>query len=416
MGFTKPTEIQTTALPPALAGQDVLASAMTGSGKTAAFVLPILNRLMGGPRGRIRALVVTPTRELASQVHQHFRDLGRHTNIRSAAVFGGVKPGPQERALRGGVEVVVACPGRLLDHMRQSWLRFDHLEVLVLDEADRMLDMGFLPDIRRILDRLPERRQTMLFSATLPAPIVALSRSLLNHPVRLGTERRTTPATGIHHAALSVSEEVKKDLLLDLLHDEVKNALVFTRTKHRANRLAKYLEKAGIPSDRIHGNRSQPQRESALAAFKSGRIRVLVATDVAARGIDVEGLSHVINFDVPNQPEDYVHRVGRTARAGATGEALTFVSRSEEAGFRAIERTVGRRIDRRQIHLSGRRVNGTEPVPSGDRSGGAVDAETSRGASAPSARRPRRKAHPKGHTNAQPSRSARRASKPTVAA
>jgi len=348
MGFAEPTAIQAAALPPALAGQDVLASAMTGSGKTAAFVLPILNRLVGGPRGSIRALVVTPTRELAAQVQQHFRDLGRHTDIRSAAVFGGVKPGPQERALRGGVDVVVACPGRLLDHLRQPWLRFDRLEVLVLDEADRMLDMGFLPDIRRILARLPERRQTMLFSATLPPPIVTLSRTLLSHPVRLGIERRTAPAPGIRQAALSVPEEGKKGLLLDVLRDEVGSALVFTRTKHRANRLARYLENAGIPCGRIHGNRSQPQRESALAAFKSGRIRVLVATDVASRGIDVEALSHVINFDVPSQPEDYVHRVGRTARAGATGAALTFVSPAEEGGLRAIEQAVGRRIDRRE--------------------------------------------------------------------
>ncbi len=415
MGFSEPTPIQASALPPALAGQDVLASAMTGSGKTAAFVLPILDRLMGGPRGGIRALVVTPTRELASQVHQHFCDLGRHTSIRSVAVFGGVKPGPQERALRGGVDVVVACPGRLLDHMRQSWLRFDRLEVLVLDEADRMLDMGFLPDIKRILDRIPERRQTMLFSATLPAPIVALSRNLLNHPVRLGIERRTTPATGIRHAALAVPEEAKKELLLDLLRGEVQNALVFTRTKHRANRLAKYLEMAGIPSDRIHGNRSQPQRESALAAFKSGRIRVLVATDVASRGIDVEGLSHVINFDVPNQPEDYVHRVGRTARAGATGEALTFVSRAEEAGLRAIERTVGRRIDRRRIHLAGRGVGNNGPVPSGGRSESAAGAENGGGATHQSARHPHRGAHRKGQSKTQPARSARRTSRPTVA-
>jgi ATP-dependent RNA helicase RhlE len=355
MGFTEPTAIQAAALPPALAGQDVLASAMTGSGKTAAFVLPILNRLIRGSSGSTRALVITPTRELAAQVQQHFRDLGRHTNIRSAVVFGGVKPGPQEKALRGGVDVIVACPGRLLDHMRQPWLRFDHLEVLVLDEADRMLDMGFLPDIRRILARLPERRQTMLFSATLPPPIVTLSRTLLSCPVRLGIERGASPATGIRHAVLSVPEEGKKELLLDVLGDEVRNALVFTRTKHRANRLARYLEKAGIPCDRIHGNRSQPQRESALAAFKSGRIRVLVATDVASRGIDVEALSHVINFDVPNQPEDYVHRVGRTARAGATGEALTFVSPAEEGGLRAIERAVGRRIDRRQPTRSGLR-------------------------------------------------------------
>jgi ATP-dependent RNA helicase RhlE len=350
MGFEKPTPIQAAALPPALAGRDILASAMTGSGKTAAFVLPILQRLMRttGKTGT-RALVLTPTRELATQVHEHLTALGRHSRITATTVFGGVKPAAQVRALRSGVNVVVATPGRLLDHMRQPWFRIDQLEVLVLDEADRMLDMGFLPDIRRILARLPERRQTMLFSATLPRPIVALSRNLLTRPVRLETERRAAPATGVRQAVLSVPEQRKKDLLLEILNRDVETALVFTRTKHRANKLARYLEREGIPCDRIHGNRSQPQRESALAAFKNGRIRVLVATDVASRGIDVEALPHVINFDVPGQPEDYIHRVGRTARAGAIGDALTFVSPAEEGGLRAIERTVGRRIDRRKV-------------------------------------------------------------------
>jgi ATP-dependent RNA helicase RhlE len=350
MGFEKPTPIQAAALPPALAGRDILASAMTGSGKTAAFVLPILQRLMHGTgRAGTRALVLTPTRELAAQVHEHLTALGRYSRITATTVFGGVKPAAQVRALRSGVNVVVATPGRLLDHMSQPWFRINQLEVLVLDEADRMLDMGFLPDIRRILARLPERRQTMLFSATLPRPIVALSRDLLTRPVRLDTERRVVPATGVRQAVLSVPEQRKKDLLLEILNRDVKTALVFTRTKHRANRLARYLEREGIPCDRIHGNRSQPQRESALAAFKTGRIRVLVATDVASRGIDVEALPHVINFDVPGQPEDYIHRVGRTARAGAVGDALTFVSPAEESGLRAIERTVGRRIDRRRI-------------------------------------------------------------------
>ena len=350
MGFEEPTPIQTAALPPALAGRDILASAMTGSGKTAAFVLPILQRLLGsGDRAGTRALVLTPTRELAAQVHEHLVTLGRHSRITATTVFGGVKPAAQVRALRSGVNVVVATPGRLLDHMGQPWFRIDQLEVLVLDEADRMLDMGFLPDIRRVLARLPRRRQTMLFSATLPRPIVALSRDLLDRPVRLDIERRTAPATGVRQVVLSVPEQLKKGLLLELLKGDVRTALVFTRTKHRANRLARYLDREGIPCDRIHGNRSQPQRESALGAFKDGRIRVLVATDVASRGIDVEALPHVINFDVPVQPEDYIHRVGRTARAGATGDALTFVSPSEEGSLRAIEKVVGRRIDRRSI-------------------------------------------------------------------
>jgi ATP-dependent RNA helicase RhlE len=380
MGFEKPTPIQTAALPPALAGRDILASAMTGSGKTAAFVLPILQRLTrSAGRTGTRALVLTPTRELAAQVHEHFVALGRHGRITSATVFGGVKPAAQVRALRSGVNVVVATPGRLLDHMQQPWFRIDQLEVLVLDEADRMLDMGFLPDIRRILAKLPQRRQTMLFSATLPRPIVALSRDLLTQPIRLDIERRTAPATGIRQAVMSVPEELKKGLLLEMLHREVQTALVFTRTKHRANRLAKYLDREGIPCDRIHGNRSQPQRESALAAFKAGRIRVLVATDVASRGIDVEALPHVINFDVPGQPDDYVHRVGRTARAGATGDALTFVSPAEEGEMRAIEQTVGRRIERRKIDGFELRLQpslGREAVERADRRVGQVNRGT----------------------------------------
>jgi ATP-dependent RNA helicase RhlE len=315
LGFTEPTPIQRAALPPALAGRDVIACAMTGSGKTAAFALPILQRLAGGQRGVTRALVLTPTRELAAQVEESLRDLGRHTKVRSAAVFGGVGAGPQERALRSGVDVVVATPGRLLDHMSQGNTRFDGLEVLVLDEADRMLDMGFLPDVRRILAKLPRRRQTLLFSATLPAPIVALSREVLSDPVRL----------------------------------DVETALVFTRTKHRANRLAAFLDKQGVVCDRIHGNRSQSQRQAALAAFKAGKLQVLVATDIAARGLDIEALPHVVNFDVPGQPDDYIHRVGRTARAQLTGHAITFASPEENGELTAIERAVGRRLERRRL-------------------------------------------------------------------
>jgi ATP-dependent RNA helicase RhlE len=350
LGFTEPTPIQSAALPHALAGRDVLASAMTGSGKTAAFVLPILQKLSRHPGAGTRALVLTPTRELAAQVEEHLAQLGRHTRISSATVFGGVKAGPQERALRRGVDVVVATPGRLLDLMRQPWVSFDELEILVLDEADRMLDMGFLPDVRRILAQVPKRRQTMLFSATLPQPIVELSRQLMTEPERIGVERRAAPASGVEQTLLPVPEKLKRALLLEMLRrKEVGTALVFTRTKHRANRLFQFLEKHGVSSDRIHGNRSQPQREKALAAFKNGRIRILVATDIAARGIDVESLPHVINFDVPAQAEDYIHRVGRTARARATGHALTLFSPAEEVGIRAIERAVGRKIDRRRL-------------------------------------------------------------------
>ena len=270
----------------------------------------------------------------------------------AAAVFGGVKPGNQERALKGGVDVVVATPGRLLDHMQHPWARFDGLEVLVLDEADRMLDMGFLPDIRRILAKLPGRRQNLLFSATIPRPIVELSRRLLHDPVRIDVERPSAPATGITQAVLPVAERLKTPLLVEMLNrGDIRTALVFTRTKHRANRLAQKLTKAGIICDRIHGNRSQRQREAALAALKNGRLQVLVATDIAARGIDVHELSHVVNFDVPAQPDDYIHRVGRTARSGATGDALTLASPAETPLIRAIERALDRRLDRR--HLKG---------------------------------------------------------------
>jgi ATP-dependent RNA helicase RhlE len=350
MGFTEPTPIQEAALPPALQGRDLLAAAMTGSGKTAAFALPILQKLLGGQRGAVRALVLAPTRELAAQVHEHFESLGRHTPVTSAAVFGGVKPGPQIRALRNGVDVLIATPGRLLDHIGAGLARLDRVEIVVLDEADRMLDMGFFPAVRDILRHLPRNRQTMLFSATLPEPIVTLGRTMLVDPVRIGVERKAAPASGVIHAVLPVPEPLKRTLLLEVLRrDEMGMALVFTRTKHRANRLAHYLEGAGIACDRIHGNRSQPQRESALAAFKSGRLRVLVATDIASRGIDIEDLPHVINFDVPVQPDDYIHRVGRTARAERTGRAVTLVSPGEEEAMAAIERAIGRRLPRHHV-------------------------------------------------------------------
>ena len=353
LGFSEPTPIQRAALPPALAGRDVLACAMTGSGKTAAFALPVLRRLAAsnGQRGKgTRALVLTPTRELAAQVEEHLSGLGRHTGVRSATVFGGVGPRPQERALRAGVDVVVATPGRLLDHMRSGHARFDDLEILVLDEADRMLDMGFLPDVRRILAALPRRRQTMLFSATLPAPIVALARDLLTDPVRLDVERPSAPATGVVQQVLPVPQRLKPALLLEMLRrGEVETALVFTRTKHRANRLADFLIANGVACDRIHGNRSQRQREAALAAFKDGKLAVLVATDIASRGIDVEALPHVVNFDVPGQPDDYIHRVGRTARASSTGDAITFAAPEESRELAAIERAVGKSIPRRRL-------------------------------------------------------------------
>lgn len=350
LGFTAPTPIQRQGIPPALAGRDVLGCAMTGSGKTAAFLLPILERLLGQPRGTTRVLVLAPTRELATQIVEHFTELARHTPLSAAAVFGGVAMEPQERAFRRGVDLLVACPGRLLDHFQYPYARLEGLEVLVLDEADRMLDMGFLPDIRRVLKHLPPAQQTMMFSATVPPPIRELAHQLLKDPVALNVERQAQPATGIEQAVFPVRQDLKAALLVELLgRSAIGNAIVFTRTKHRANRLAQYLDRHGVECERIHGNRSQAQRTQALSGFKSGRYRVLVATDVAARGIDVEDLSHVVNFDVPQVPEDYIHRVGRTARAGATGEAYTFVSPEEQAELRDIERAVGKSLPRQMV-------------------------------------------------------------------
>ena len=327
-----------------------MATAVTGSGKTAAFLLPILHRLIGQPRGKTRALVLVPTRELAVQITDHLRDLAPHTSLTAAAVYGGVSPAPQEQAFRKGVDVLVATPGRLLDHLRNKYARLTGIDYLVLDEADRMLDMGFLPDIRRILEYLPAKRQTLLFSATLPPPIVTLAGEMLENPVSLNIALKPTPAAGISHVAYPVPHELKSTLLLALLKQNMaRSVLAFTRTKHRANRLADFLEKHGVACARIHGNRSQGQRTEALAGFKRGRFRVLVATDIAARGIDVEALGLVCNFDVPPFAEDYVHRVGRTGRANATGDACTLVSPDEERTLRSIEQSLGRRLPRQKI-------------------------------------------------------------------
>ena len=347
LGFTRPTPIQADAIPPALTGRDVLACAMTGSGKTAAFLLPILHKLMDRPRGTTRALVITPTRELAAQILEDLNDLAVHTPISAASVFGGVGMGPQEHAFRSGVDVIIATPGRLLDHFRQPYAKLGGLEYLVLDEADRMLDMGFLPDIRRVLRHLPAKRQTLFFSATMPPPILTLTGEMLKQPVTINMERKSAPAIGITQAVYPVPQELKSALLVELLkRGELREALVFTRTKHRANRLQAHLVKQGIKAERIHGNRSQTQRTEALAGFKGGKYRVLVATDIAARGIDIEALGHVVNFDVPMAADDYIHRVGRTARAEATGDAFTFVAPEEEGDLRQIERAVGKRLPR----------------------------------------------------------------------
>ena len=347
LGFTRPTPIQELAIAPALRGKDVLACAMTGSGKTAAFLLPIIQRLMAKPRGTTRALVLAPTRELAAQIHAHLEELAVHTPVTGAPVFGGVGMSPQEHAFRSGVDIIIATPGRLLDHFRRPYAKLDRLEVLVLDEADPMLDMGILPDIRRILKHIPAKRQTLFFGATIPAEIVRLSEEMLHQPATVNIERKAAPAVGITQAVYPVPRELKSALVVELVRQGVvHDAIVFTRTKHRANRLADFLTKHGVANAKIHGNRSQNQRTEALAGFKSGKVKVLVATDIVARGIDVEALGHVVNFDVPNVPDDYIHRVGRTARAENTGDAFTFVSPEEEGDLAAIERAIGRRLPR----------------------------------------------------------------------
>ena len=363
LGFSQPTPIQVEAVPAALGGRDVLACAMTGSGKTAAFLLPILERLRGKPRGTTRALILSPTRELAAQIHEHLEALAGPTGVTSATVFGGVKPGPQEAAFRRGVDVIVATPGRLLDHLQHPYASFANLEVLVLDEADRMLDMGFLPDIRRVLKQLPRQRQTLFFSATMPPKIAELADEMLRDPAKIAVNRQAKPATGVAQALYPVKDDLKAQLFLELLRrGDVRQAIVFCRTKHRSNRLFEILERNGVAAARIHGNRSQAARTEALAGFKSGKYRVLVATDIAARGIDVEALEHVVNFDVPGQPEDYIHRVGRTARAEATGDAITLVSPDEERELRNIERAIGKSIRRVKVPGFDYEARAAEPL------------------------------------------------------
>jgi len=347
LGFKNPTPIQEQALPPGIEGRDILACAMTGSGKSAAFGLPIIHRLGGKAKGFTRALILTPTRELAAQIDEHLNALAVHTPISAAAIYGGVGMGAQEHALRRGTDIIVATPGRLLDHMNRSYANFKNLEILVLDEADRMLDMGFLPDIRRILKYLPTKRQTLFFSATMPTEIAKLSREMLHDPFTISVERQSAPASGITQAAYPVAQHLKPVLLTELIkRGLIRSVIVFTRTKSRANRLADYLVRMSVNAGRIHGDRSQSQRTETLRRFKEGKFSVLVATDIAARGIDVESLSHVVNFDIPPTHEDYIHRVGRTGRNQSQGDAFAFVSPEEEGALRAIERAIGSRMPR----------------------------------------------------------------------
>jgi len=352
LAYTTPTPVQAAAIRPAAEGRDVLACASTGSGKTAAFLLPLLHRLASQPRqhGGVpapRALILTPTRELAAQILENFRTFAAHMKLSAAAIIGGVSMGPQAHALRTGVDVLIATPGRLLDHLRHPYARLGGLEVLVLDEADRMLDMGFLPDVRRILNHVPKRRQTMLFSATMPPEVRHLVDEMLHDPVRIQTERQSAPATAISQTIFPVPQHLKTSLLCRLLQGpELASVICFTRTKRRANQLARTLEARGFSCAPIHGNRSQGQRTAALSGFKDGRFRVLIATDIAARGIDVADISHVVNFDCPHLADDYIHRVGRTGRASASGDAFTFVSDDEQGNLKAIERALGKRLPR----------------------------------------------------------------------
>ncbi len=324
-----------------------MASAETGSGKSAAFGLPLIQRLLDGQAGKTRALVLAPTRELTAQIATHLKLLAKHTKLRVAAVYGGVGFKPQVEAFKSGADIIIATPGRLLDHLKQGTARLTGISILVLDEADRMLDMGFLPDVRRIITRLPADRQTLFFSATLPPAIAALVREMLRDPAKVELAAKAAPVQTLTQRIYAVPNEHKTDLLLELLKDnEIFSAIAFTRTKARADRLAAALGKHRIPSDLIHGDRSQSQRTRALENFKRGKYRVLVATDIAARGIDVADLGHVINFDVPLAAEDYLHRVGRTARAQASGDAITFVSSDEEPLIRQIEYVLGKRLER----------------------------------------------------------------------
>ena len=361
LGYTAPTSIQLQSIPSILHGRDVIGLAQTGTGKTAAFVLPILQRLMAGPREGVRALVIAPTRELAEQIHEAVSQLGRYTKLKSVSIYGGVSKNPQIRELREGAEIVVACPGRLIDLMDQKAINLSHVQVLVLDEADRMFDMGFLPDVRKIMRRLPVHRQTLLFSATMPDDIRALAQEILHDPVtvRIG---ETVPVATVSHALYPVEQHLKAALLMKLLdRTDTESVLVFTRTKYRATRLATQMKRAGFPVASLQGDLSQQKRQQALGGFRTGRYQVLVATDIAARGIDVSRISHVINYDMPDTVDAYTHRIGRTGRAARTGDAFTFVTPKDRDFVWNIERVLGERLERRTLEG----FDYTVPAPEG---------------------------------------------------
>jgi len=365
LGFTTPTPIQLQSIPAILQGRDVMGLAQTGTGKTAAFALPILQRLMNGPRRKARALIVAPTRELAEQIHESIDELGRTTKLKSVAVYGGVNKNPQIAKLRGGAEIIVACPGRLLDLADQGFVDFSGVEILVLDEADRMFDMGFLPDIRKISKRLPEKRQTLLFSATMPADIRGLAKDILHEPVtlRVGDD---APVSTVSHALYPVEQHLKTALLIKLLRQtDTQSVLVFARTKHRTTRVATQMKTAGFPVASLQGDLSQNQRQAALSGFRDGKYRILIATDIAARGIDVTRISHVINYDMPDTVDAYTHRIGRTGRAEKEGDAFSFVTPEERDLVGNIEYVLGEQIERRTLE----NFDYSRPAPAGSSSG-----------------------------------------------
>lgn len=349
LGYITPTPVQLQSIPSILQGRDVMALAQTGTGKTAAFVLPILQRLMQGPRERLRALIIAPTRELAEQIHEAIGGLGKQTGLRSVTIYGGVSINPQIQKLRRGTEIAVACPGRLLDHLRQGTINVSQVEVLVLDEADRMFDMGFLPDVRKILKHLPAQRQTLFFSATMPADIRRLAHDILRDPVTVQIDH-TVPLTTVSHALYPVDQHLKTSMLTEILrHTNTESVLIFTRTKHRAKQVSRQLEKAGYCATSLQGNLSQNQRQAALDGFRDGSFKILVATDIAARGIDVSRISHVINYDIPDTAEAYTHRIGRTGRAAKTGDAFTLITREDASMVRTIENALDVKLERRTL-------------------------------------------------------------------
>jgi ATP-dependent RNA helicase RhlE len=348
-GYDVATPIQQAAIPAALRGRDIIGTAQTGTGKTAAFVLPILNKLLNGQRNVARALIVTPTRELAEQIHDVIKTLSAGTRLKSATIYGGVGAAPQIKALRDGAEILVACPGRLLDLIAQGHAKMANIEILVLDEADRMFDMGFLPDVRRIVKAVPQKRQTMLFSATFPPDVELLAQQALHQPqkIAMGISR---PAYTVAHALYPVPQHLKTPLLIELLkHTDTNSVLVFTRTKHRAHRVAQQIQRAGFKVTSLHGDRSQGQRQAALKGFKSGHHDIMVATDIAARGLDIETISHVINYDMPDTADAYIHRIGRTGRAQRTGDAFTLVTAEDNDMIRTLERIMGAPLERKTL-------------------------------------------------------------------